>query len=841
VIRHHRANLTGEKTLQATGIAVAFMRHFATRVALAPLPLICSSQQALAQSFGANFTEPGVALASIAAIGVFGWAFFSIRRFGQQERANRQRIANLEVMLNDAEAALAADAQILVSWRGAGEEPQRFLDSMHGQVAMPRTAEDIIHFAEWLESDSAGLLGEALSRLRQSGKAFNMGVRTAGGDLIEADGRAAGGLATLRFRPISGERQQITELAYDAHKLGKQVERLSAVLDQAPLPIWIRNPDGALSWVNQAYVKATDMATSDAVIKSRFALANDDRLDKQKADVASGLIGRAQTVLSGKMRALNIFERPVNFGTAGFAIDITPEVEAEKELERHIKAHASTLNKLDTAIAIFGPDQKLRFHNQAYVALWGFDENWLESKPSDGEILDRLRAQRCLPEQANYREWRLRQLSSYTTLEMRENYWYLPDGRSLHVVCEQHPFGGVTYLYENLTKEIQLESRYNVLIGVQRETLDNLAEAIALIGSDGRLKLFNPAFVKFWSFEPLMLSAEPHVEELAKHKHLSDQAQGCWQDIKYGMTSLDTDRKAMAGRITQDERILQYSAVPLPDGNTLLSFSDITDPAKMERALRERTEALEAADRIKNDFLSSVSYEVRTPLTSILGFAETLDLGLLGPMQPKQHEYVVDIRKSSEDLKTIIDAIIDLSAVDAGAMELRLAPVDLEETMQRVAENLSPRWLKREITLTIEVADDIQTIIADQVRVEQILSHVLANAIGFSASGSTVRMGVRKLGTMAQIWVADTGRGIEPAFQVEAFERFKSKPLPGGHRGPGLGLALVKSFTELHAGKVSLISKPGQGTTVICALPIAGPPIAKSGDSPKTTNKRLAS
>ena len=230
--------------------------------------------------------------------------------------------------------------------------------------------------------------------------------------------------------------------------------------------------------------------------------------------------------------------------------------------------------------------------------------------PTDGEILDRLRTQRCIPEQANYREWRAKQLSSYTTLEVRESWWYLPDGRSLHVVCEQHPFGGVTYLYENVTKKIQLESRYNELIEVQRETLDNLEEAIALFGSDGRLKLFNPAFSKFWNFDGAFLQKEPHVDQLVSDAAVDPGSGGRWQEIKFGITGLESERRALRGRLTAGERILQYSLVPLLDGNTLLTFfADISDPAKMEQALRDRTEALEAADRLKNTFLGNVSYE----------------------------------------------------------------------------------------------------------------------------------------------------------------------------------------------------------------------------------------
>ena len=796
----------------------AFMRHIAV-VGFAFLQ--CGS--AHAAPFQIPDVDPLMSFLTLAAVAVFVWAFRVVRKLSLGENKARQRINELEIRLNEAETAFAAEAHVMVVWRGKEEFPSRIIGSMYGSARVPTAVAEMLNFPAWLEADSSNVIEDCIRTLREMGKPFNIGVKTLNNELLEADGRAAGGMATLRFRPLSGERRQITELNYDARKLGMQVERLSAVLDSAPLPIWLRDGDGKLSWVNQAYVKAVELPDSASVLRSLIEVAAPERIDTTKADPKIGLLGRTHAVFAGAMRALNIHEVALPEGKAGFAVDVSELEEIEKELDRHIKAHASTLNKLDTAIAIFGPDQRLRFHNMAFAQLWPLDGKWLDMHPTDGEILDRLRTQRCIPEQANYREWRAKQLSSYTTLEMRESWWYLPDGRSLHVVCEQHPFGGVTYLYENVTKEIQLESRYNELIGVQRETLDNLEEAIALFGSDGRLKLFNPAFSKFWNFDGAFLQREPHVDQLASDAVVIREAGAAWQEIKFGVTGMESERRALRGRMTASDRILQYSSVPLPDGNTLLTFSDISDPAKMERALRDRTEALEAADRLKNAFLSNVSYEVRTPLTSILGFAETLDLGLVGELSPKQREYVLDIKRSSEELKAIIDAIIDLSAIDAGAMELKLAKLDVASILQTVAEKLSPTMIRRDQTLSIELAEGSLAFVGDTMRVEQIISNLLSNAIGFSARGSQIRVGARRSGANVQIWIADSGRGIDPEFQKKAFERFQSKPLPGSHRGPGLGLAIVKSFTELHGGNVSLISKLDRGTTVVCSFPVDGP------------------
>ena len=791
--------------------------------------------------FGNFIVGDPIALAAIlAVIAVVVWALFTVRRLVKDDAAARRRIADLEIRLNEAESAIASEAHVLIIWRGRGDKPERIAGSMHGAARLPDDPAALLDFAHWLDRDSALALVESLYDLRNTGEPFNIGVRTLLNELLEADGRTAGGLATLRFRPLAGERRNVAALAHDAHKLGKQVERLSAVLDAAPLSVWLRDSDGKLAWVNQAYVASVEAPDSDVVVKGAIEIANRASLDTTRANARTGCTGRIHAVIGGAMRTLDIFEVSLSDGTAGFAIDMSALEEAEKELDRHIKAHTSTLNKLDTAIAIFGPDQRLRFHNAAYASLWPLDSNWLDGHPTDGEILDRLRSQRCIPEQANYREWRTRQLAAYTTLETRESWWYLPDGRSLHVVCEQHPFGGVTYLYENATKEIQLESRYNELIGVQRETLDNLEEGIALLGSDGRMKLFNPAFARFWYFDPGFLESEPHIEDLAAHGRRVVADTAAWDEVRFGVTRLDVERKPVSGKINATDRILQFTAVPLPDGNTLLTFADISDSSRMERALRDRADALEAADRLKNMFLSNVSYEIRTPLTSVLGFAEGLQMGLAGPLLPKQQDYVRDIRRSSTDLKTIIDAIIDLTAVDAGAMELHLSRVDVTGMLAAAAEKLTQAIETRDLTLNIEIGADATSLVADAARLEQILLNLLTNAIGFSESGGTIRMGAKRSGGSIQFWVSDSGRGIEPEFQKQAFERFQSRPVPGGHRGPGLGLAIVKSFVELHDGQVSLLSKVNQGTTVLCSFPVEGPSIARRGDNGSAAERKSA-
>ena len=349
-----------------------------------------------------------------------------------------------------------------------------------------------------------------------TGTPFNIGIKTLTNELLEADGRTAGGLATLRFRPLAGERRNIAALAYDAHKLGKQVERLSAVLDAAPLPVWLRGADGKLVWVNQAYVASVEAPDGDVVVKAGIEIASRASLDKRRANAETGCVGRIHAVIGGAMRALDIFEVALagrqgglchrHDGAGGGRKGTRPPHQGaylDPQQARHGDCHFRT--RPAPALSQRGLCRALaaRFELARHPS-----DRWRNPRPA-------AHASAAFPNRPITANGGRKQLSAYTTLEMRESWWYLPDGRSLHVVCEQHPFGGVTYLYENVTKEIQLESRYNELIGVQRETLDNLEEGIALLGSDGRLKLFNPAFARFWNLDPGFLETEPHIEELA--------------------------------------------------------------------------------------------------------------------------------------------------------------------------------------------------------------------------------------------------------------------------------------------------------------------------------------
>jgi signal transduction histidine kinase len=581
--------------------------------------------------------------------------------------------------------------------------------------------------------------------------------------------------------------------------------------------------------VNAAYARAVEAAREDVVKGEGIEFAS-RAVGPRARDLAADAIARGETarekrfvVVDGQRRAFDIIEVPLSErGTIGFAIDVTALDEARADLARHIDGHAETLDRLGTAIAIFGPDKRLGYYNSAYAKLWGLAEDWLDGQPQESEVLERLRETRLLPEQADFPAWKRQRMTLYTTaIEPREEFWYLPDGRTLREVCQPHPFGGLLFFYEDVTDRLALERSHNTLIAVQGATLDKLYEGVAVFGSDGRLKLSNPAYAKFWKLPPEAIDGEPHIAEIIDlTRDLLTEEADEWPDVRAHMIQIVTEREARSGRMERpDGSVIDFAASHLPDGAMLLAYLDVTDSTRIERALRERNEALETADQLKTDFISNVSYELRTPLNTIIGFGEILDQEYFGSLNPRQHEYSQGILHSSNQLLSLVNDILDLATIEAGAMTLERTRVVVADMLQNVAHLMAEQGRKHQLQIEVDCAvPPDEAVEADERRLKQVLVNLVSNAIKYTLPGGIITLGATRGDDMLSLFVSDTGIGIDPRLHETVFERFETAG--ERRRGAGLGLSLVRSFVELHGGDVRLESMPGVGTRVTCYLPL---------------------
>ncbi|MCH9765883.1 MAG: PAS-domain containing protein [Alphaproteobacteria bacterium] len=760
----------------------------------------------------------GLSVAGVVAALLLARALWRARR---EARVGRSETRLLRRNLATAEAMIRAEPQVLVFWEHS-RPPQVVTHTLTSVPGLPSNQHEFLRFGFWLEARAAQVLKSNLDTLFAEGKSFNVIVKTLAGAHVEADGRAAGGRAVLRFRDVVGYKQDLAVI-FDHHALlARDIRANREILNALDTPAWLRGPDQRLVWVNNAYVRAVEAKDDEEVLSNQIELLE----SRQRQDVQAALrknkpyIDRIQLVIGGERKSHDVKILPLGDAIAGLAIDIDSLETAQSELDRYVETYDRTLDRVATAVAVFGPDKRLTFFNQAYANLWKLKEDWLESKPTDSAILDRLRELGLLPEVVHYREWRDKILRVYEAGNELDDWWHLADGRMLHVMAEQRPDGGVTYLYADETERLALESRYNALIRVQGETLDSLKEAVAVFGTDGRLALANAAFISIWKLSRKNVEQSPHIDEFVRDASVLCADGNALQDIRQAVTAFSDQREPIDGQMVRsDNSVIDYASTPLPDGGTLLTFIDVTDSKRYERALVERNEALVAADKLKNRFISNVSYELRTPLTNIIGFSEFLESPHIGNLNGKQREYLSDITNSSKTLLSIIDGLLDLATIDAGELQLNLGEVDANQAIDNAIDHVRQAAARAQLTLDIAVGDDVGKFYGDEARVTQVLSHLLSNAIGFSEPNGVVEVSCWLEADEIVFKVEDHGVGIAEDQQERVFDRFESNSHGSKHRGPGLGLAVVKSLVDLHGGSMTLDSELGRGTEITVRFP----------------------
>ena len=761
--------------------------------------------------------------------GLIVWHMASAAR--REARYATAESLQLRRNLAAADAIIRAEPQVLIFWE-QGQAVRIVAHTLTGVAGLPDNNTEILRFGQWLEGRAAQALKSSLDQLFANGRAFNLIVKTLAGGTVEAEGRAAGGRAVLRLKDIAGYKLDLATIQEQHGTLARDIRSCRALLNTLPMPVWLRAPEGRIIWVNTAYISAVDAQSETEVIERQVELLESRQRKSVAKSMALGESYRARVhlVTGGERKPHDIVVLPVDGVMAGAAIDVTALENVQGELERQIAAYDRTLHRVETAVAIFNRDQQLVFFNDAYHKLWQLDPEWLRTHPSDSAVLDRLREQGKLPPVVNYRDWKARVLACYQTGTELEDGWHLTDGRILHVMAEQRPDGGVTYLFADETERLALESRYNATLDVQRETLDSLKEGVAVFGTDGRLKLYNAAFSNIWKIAPRKLGEFPHVDEvIGKASALHDDFD-TWSRIGRAVTAFLDERETFDGRMVRaDASVIDFALMPLPDGATLLTFADVTDARRAEHALVERNDALVAADRLKSQFIGHVSYELRTPLTNIIGFTELLASPFMGDLNDKQREYVADIMSSSKTLLSIIDDILDLATIDAGSLDLKLAPVGVRAVIDAAILGIRERAIRSKLTIDIAVADNVSEFMADEARMRQVLYNLLSNAVGFSKAGATVHLTCWRENSQMIFSVEDQGVGIPKSQLGRIFQRFESRSQGSNHRGAGLGLSIVKSLVELHGGSIEIVSEETRGTRVTVRIPERAMPVEDGG------------
>lgn len=638
-----------------------------------------------------------------------------------------------------------------------------------------------------------------------------------------------GGAALVWVFDFTDNHAELARLRAAAARATSDFGALVGLIEAAPTPMWFRGSDLTLQLVNQAYVDAVGAASAAEVVQNQIELleAEDGRAPAEIARASLASQDKAERIVAatihGARRTLKVSDLPLGTeGVAGYAIDIEEQQQVAREFRAFRDAQRAMLDQLSVGVAQFDPEERLTFANLPFRRLFALTEEAIEARTPFERFLAEARERGRTPEVRDFPEWRRERVAWFEMRETGEEAWPLPGGTHLRVVAQPMPDGGLVLITEDRTESLALSAVRDTLLRTRTATLDSLFEALAIFAPDGSVQLWNRSFAGTWGLTPELLDRHPSADELlsAIGRNLARPDEAAL--IGAAVRSATLDRREKGGQVElADARSLRFAGIPLPDGNGLLTVLDITDSQKAEQALRERAAALEEADAVKARFLANMSYEFRTPLTTIGGYAELLKSGAVADPQAAG-EYVDAILIAVERLTEQVENVLDLSQSEAGLLPIRKERTDLLDFLTTLVREREQVIIAAGLSLDLKGRRG-RVVEVDPRQMGRAVGNLLDNAISGTPDGGRIVIELRKApesaGMGTEIVVADNGRGMtaqELARAQGGAARGKAGAL---ERRTGLGIPLARQLIEAHDGTLDIASRKGAGTTATIRLP----------------------
>jgi len=765
-----------------------------------------------------------------------GWAILAARGREKRARASLRQGRRLARMLDESPTVpllVRADGRIeapprLAAWLGLDNVPQ-FLSELGGAAAGDAG----------LDEADIEALATAVRRTQKTAMPFLLNVTPRGSQRnLALRGHLAdpavspGGAALVWAFDSSESEAEIARLRGDAEDARADFAALTGLIEAAPIPMWFRGATGKLRLVNSAYVAAVSGASADEVVAAGIELV-EPSVGQEPAAVALAAARQQSPIerlvtatVGGQRRALRVSDFPLGEeGVAGYAIDVEDTEQLSRTFRAFREAQRAILDQLSAGVAQFDAGGQLAFANQHFQRIFSLQPPAMVNPPSFEQILDMAREAGRLPEARDFPAWRRERKSWFIADAAVEEAWPLSDGTHLRVVAQPLPDGGLLLIVEDRTEQLHLSAMRDTLLRTRTATFDNLFEALAVFAPDGRLQLWNRRFAVAWGLDPELLDTHPRIEALLERiaASLAEPAEA--KDVGDVVRAATLQRQQTGARVAlADGRTLELAGVPLPDGNGMLTVLDITDSQNAQDTLRERNAALIEADAMKTRFLANMSYEFRTPLTSIGGFAELLQSGLGGELSASGREYVEAILTSVSRLASQIEDVLDLTQSEAGMLPLAQQGIDLFPFVTRVVQERAARLLSGKLTLDLRGNASAGRISGDPRRLARALGHLIDNAIAATPEGGRILVELSRRRVKGQSWarivVSDNGTGVDQATLARALDgRRLSADGKSVDRRHGLGLPLARQLIEAHGGRIELLSELGTGTTAMVDLP----------------------
>jgi signal transduction histidine kinase len=732
------------------------------------------------------------------------WAVISGLQMQRRAAFAREQSDRLSALLDSAPAL-----PLIVRADGRVEAPARLADWL-GLPRVPVFLQDFAGKDAGLTEDDATSLVADVASAQKTGRSFTMAVRAVGSNrtlLLRGSPAltqlAARGAVIVWVFDATESQAEIGRLGNEVARLGRAFSALSQLIEAAPIPMWHRGPDLRLTLVNKAYVEAVDGSDSDDVVTRGLELVEPGAgVGPIAAAAAAREAGEVRSrelpaTIGGQRRSMRIVDVPLGeAGVAGYALDNDELERARTDFRRFAETQRDTLDRLSAGVAQFAADRTLAFSNLPFQRMFALKPEWVTDRPEFDRVLERMREAGRVPEARDFPSWKAEKRGWFTSVGAEEEAWLLPGGAHLRVLPQPLPDGGLLLIFEDRTEQVQLASARDTLLRVREATFDNLFEAVGVFASDGRLNLWNNKFRDLWGFDDALLAKHPRVDALAEaaSSRLTNPTRAAL--IRELVRAATAERKSRGGRVAfRDGRHFEFAAVPLPDGNALFTMLDITDSRRIERVLRDRADALEAADKVKSAFVANMSYELRTPLTSIGGFAEMLDKGYAGDLSTSGRDYVKAILEAVGRLSVQVDDVLQMTQSDAGMLAIDRETVNVLQLVDSAAAEHDAAAKAKGHAFVSDLEASAGRIEGDAKKLRQAVSAMLANAIATTGDGGRILLHASGEPDRAVIVVSDDG----PGNAVE---------LPD-----------VRATVEAHGGTYIHMAEPGVGTAIKIELP----------------------
>ncbi len=778
-----------------------------------------------------------VLIAVVLAAWAVGAAMVVIRanRGVKRAKAMRTSLKRMQTLLDVAPAL-----PLLVRVDGRIEASDK-LARMLGLPAMPKYLSELA--APPGQAKAGGLAQGQLDQLwtkiqttQKSAAPFRMAINLPGsqrslalyGTLADPQ-VSPGGAALVWVFDFTESHGEMARLRAAASRATGDFAALVGLIEAAPMPMWVRDAELKLQLVNQAYVDAVGAIDAPEVVQGQIELLEPED-SRSPGDIARASLesqNKSERIVAatihGARRTLRVSDLPLGQeGVAGYAIDIEEQQQVEREFRAFRDAQRALLDQLSVGVALFDDEERLTFANRPFRRLFSLTDDAVEAHTPFERFLAEARERGRTPEVRDFPEWRRERTAWFGMRNSLEEAWPLPGGTHLRVVAQPMPDGGLVLITEDRTESLALSAVRDTLLRTRTATLDSLFEALAIFAPDGSVQLWNRSFAGTWGLATDLLDRHPSADELlsAIGRNLVRPEEASL--IGAAVRAATLDRREKEGRVDlADGRTLRFAGIPLPDGNGLLTVLDITASQKAEQALRERAEALEEADGVKARFLANMSYEFRTPLTTIGGYAELLKSGAAADPAAAS-EYVDAILSAVERLTEQVENVLDLSQSEAGLLPIRKERLDVLDFLTTLVREREAAIVAAGLSLDLKGRRG-RVIEADPRQMGRAFGNLLDNAITHTPEGGRIVIEIKRAPEGAdwglEVSIADNGRGMSTQELARAQGGLKPSGEGAPERRTGLGIPLARQLIAAHEGTLEIVSRKGAGTVATIRLP----------------------